>query len=219
MASAKPSTATEATRPSTTPISRRPRRASRSSSPRAMKARPVAPRLLLEPICVTSLGVTGWGGTPYNVSVGGTDFEDTYFNAKSARSRSAPTGTRPTMSIIGSAKSVHSGNSLERFLRQHADRESRYRQFHDVRTSGFATPFLEPQAVTMSTGRSQRRREQLRDRTRRHKSVRPTALGASVPGLSKTVLPDRRRAYRWPGCLWCALRRRTRYSRRFHVCR
>jgi hypothetical protein len=30
---------------------------------------------------VTSLGVSGWGGTPYDVSVGGTDFEDTY-NAK-----------------------------------------------------------------------------------------------------------------------------------------
>ena len=27
---------------------------------------------------VTSLGVTGWGETPYNVTVGGTDFEDTY---------------------------------------------------------------------------------------------------------------------------------------------
>ena len=29
---------------------------------------------------VTSLGVTGWGETPYNVTVGGTDFEDTYFS-------------------------------------------------------------------------------------------------------------------------------------------
>ena len=27
---------------------------------------------------VTGLGVTGWGATPYNVTVGGTDFEDTY---------------------------------------------------------------------------------------------------------------------------------------------
>jgi hypothetical protein len=25
-------------------------------------------------------GITGWGGSPYNVSVGGTDFEDTYFS-------------------------------------------------------------------------------------------------------------------------------------------
>ena len=32
---------------------------------------------------VASLGVTGWGQTPYNVSVGGTDFEDTY-NVKEA---------------------------------------------------------------------------------------------------------------------------------------
>ena len=27
---------------------------------------------------LTSLGVTGWGSSPYNVAVGGTDFEDTY---------------------------------------------------------------------------------------------------------------------------------------------
>lgn len=27
------------------------------------------------------IGITGWGETPYNVSVGGTDFEDTYLNA------------------------------------------------------------------------------------------------------------------------------------------
>jgi hypothetical protein len=32
---------------------------------------------------VASLGVTGWGETPYNVTVGGTDFEDTY-NVKEA---------------------------------------------------------------------------------------------------------------------------------------
>jgi subtilase family serine protease len=35
------------------------------------------------------IGVSGWGSTPYNVSVGGTDFEDTY-NAKEA---SIPTST------------------------------------------------------------------------------------------------------------------------------
>jgi subtilase family serine protease len=34
---------------------------------------------------VTSLGVTGWGETPYNVTVGGTDFEDTY-NSKTGGS-------------------------------------------------------------------------------------------------------------------------------------
>ena len=32
---------------------------------------------------VTSLGITGWAETPYNVAVGGTDFEDTY-NVKEA---------------------------------------------------------------------------------------------------------------------------------------
>ncbi len=45
---------------------------------------------------VASLGVTGWGETPYNVSVGGTDFEDVY-NAKTGQNGgnpSAPTGVR-----------------------------------------------------------------------------------------------------------------------------
>jgi subtilase family serine protease len=31
---------------------------------------------------LTGIGVTGWGETPYNVSVGGTDFEDVYFDLK-----------------------------------------------------------------------------------------------------------------------------------------
>ena len=51
-----------------------------------MKARPVAPQTSQRAPAydVASLGVSGWGGTPYNVSVGGTDFEDVYiakFNA------------------------------------------------------------------------------------------------------------------------------------------
>ncbi|MGD0733082.1 MAG: protease pro-enzyme activation domain-containing protein, partial [Terracidiphilus sp.] len=38
---------------------------------------------------ITSLGVTGWGETPFNVTVGGTDFEDTYM----AKEESVPQST------------------------------------------------------------------------------------------------------------------------------
>ncbi len=41
---------------------------------------------------VTSLGVTGWGSSPYNVSVGGTDFEDTY-NSKTGSNGGNPLST------------------------------------------------------------------------------------------------------------------------------
>jgi hypothetical protein len=41
---------------------------------------------------VTTLGVTGWGESPYNVSVGGTDFEDVY-NLKAAANGGAPLST------------------------------------------------------------------------------------------------------------------------------
>jgi len=41
---------------------------------------------------VSSLGVTGWGDTPYNVSVGGTDFEDTY-NSKTGQNGGAALST------------------------------------------------------------------------------------------------------------------------------
>jgi hypothetical protein len=41
---------------------------------------------------VASLGVTGWGETPYNVSVGGTDFEDVY-NSKTDQNGGAPLST------------------------------------------------------------------------------------------------------------------------------
>jgi hypothetical protein len=52
---------------------------------------------------VTSLGVSGWGGTPYDVSVGGTDFEDVYF----AKFNSIPLSTywnSTNTSGYGSAK-------------------------------------------------------------------------------------------------------------------
>jgi hypothetical protein len=41
---------------------------------------------------VTSLAITGWGESPYNVSVGGTDFEDTY-NAKTGQNGGAALST------------------------------------------------------------------------------------------------------------------------------
>ena len=52
----------------------------------------------------TSLGVTGWGETPYNVSVGGTDFEDTY-NVKKAGASFSTYWNSTNTSGYGSAKS------------------------------------------------------------------------------------------------------------------
>lgn len=55
---------------------------------------------------VTSLGVTGWGETPYNVVVGGTDFED-YYNAKTGQNGGLPISTywnSSNTSYYGSAK-------------------------------------------------------------------------------------------------------------------
>ena len=56
---------------------------------------------------LASLAVTGWGETPYNVSVGGTDFEDTY-NSKTGQNGGAPLSTywnATNGSGYGSAKS------------------------------------------------------------------------------------------------------------------
>jgi hypothetical protein len=55
---------------------------------------------------VTSLGITGWGSSPYNVSVGGTDFEDVY-NSKSGQNGGNPLSTywsSTNSSEYGSAK-------------------------------------------------------------------------------------------------------------------
>jgi hypothetical protein len=41
---------------------------------------------------VTGLGITGWGETPYNVAVGGTDFQD-YYNAKTGQNGGAALST------------------------------------------------------------------------------------------------------------------------------
>jgi hypothetical protein len=52
---------------------------------------------------VASLGVTGWGETPYNVSVGGTDFEDTYFSK---------TGGAPLSTYWSATNSATYGSAL-----------------------------------------------------------------------------------------------------------
>ena len=58
---------------------------------------------------VAGLGITGWGETPYNVSVGGTDFEDVYNQKTNANGGAALSTywntTLPTASPYGSAKS------------------------------------------------------------------------------------------------------------------
>jgi hypothetical protein len=58
---------------------------------------------------VTSLGVTGWGESPYNVSVGGTDFEDT-FNSKIANT-SEGGATIPLSTYWGSNSATY-GSAL-----------------------------------------------------------------------------------------------------------
>ncbi len=68
---------------------------------------------------VSGIGITGWGETPYNVSVGGTDFEDVY-NSKEANP-AIPLSTYWNATNTGTyrlGQVVHSGDSLERFLRQ-----------------------------------------------------------------------------------------------------
>ena len=53
---------------------------------------------------VATLGVTGWGETPYNVAVGGTDFEDTY-NSKEGGAALSTYWSATNSSSYGSAKS------------------------------------------------------------------------------------------------------------------
>jgi hypothetical protein len=53
---------------------------------------------------IPGIGITGWGETPYNVSVGGTDFEDTY-NAKTLGIPLSTYWGTPNLPTYGSAKS------------------------------------------------------------------------------------------------------------------
>ena len=60
---------------------------------------------------------------PYNVSVGGTDFEDMYNAKRANRWSRLSTYWNPTNTAdFGSAQVVHSGDAMERCLRQHPDR-------------------------------------------------------------------------------------------------
>ncbi len=152
-----------------------------------MKARPLAPETsrVGSQYDVTSLGVSGWGGTPYDVSVGGTDFEDVYF----AKFNSIPLSTywNPTNTLgLWLGQAVCSGDSLERCLRQRPDRQLCQR--------AASRPMAQrPAMCNMSPGqqhhwlpdcrRRQRRREQLRDRTGRREPRQLTAYPARMPGL------------------------------------
>jgi subtilase family serine protease len=56
----------------------------------------------------TGIGVTGWGETPYNVSVGGTDFEDTFNASKGTAPNNVAVTTywnSTNSAVLGSAKS------------------------------------------------------------------------------------------------------------------
>jgi Pro-kumamolisin, activation domain/MBG domain (YGX type) len=59
---------------------------------------------------VASLGVTGWGETPFNVAVGGTDFEDTY-NSKEANQAEGG-GTIPVSTYWSSTNTAGFGSAL-----------------------------------------------------------------------------------------------------------
>jgi hypothetical protein len=58
------------------------------------------------PYDVTSLGVSGWTDTPYNVAVGGTDFEDTY------NSKTGQNGGNPLSTYWGATNGSNYGSAL-----------------------------------------------------------------------------------------------------------
>ena len=62
-----------------------------------------------DPYALTSLSITGWGESPYNVSVGGTDFEDT-FNSKIANTSEG--GTTIPLTTYWGANNANFGSAL-----------------------------------------------------------------------------------------------------------
>ncbi len=72
-----------ATLPITPPINKPRPRAFRSSSPPAIGAPPVCDAGGSETVATHGIGVNAFASTPYNVAVGGTDFEDTYLGKDS----------------------------------------------------------------------------------------------------------------------------------------
>ena len=73
---------------------------------------------------VASLGISGWTSTPYNVSVGGTDFEDMY-NSKTGGPPLSTYWSPTNTSGLRLCVVLHSRDSLERCLRQRSDLRSR----------------------------------------------------------------------------------------------
>ena len=122
------------------------------------------------------IGVSGFASTPYNVSVGGTDFIDTFNNQTSTY------WSATNSSTFESARRLHSGNSLERFLRQRADRH-----FRDW--LGHRPPAPADSATTPAQGHrpahhglGQRRPQRLRHWRR---SSPPASVGGTCAGYAK----------------------------------
>jgi subtilase family serine protease len=80
-----------------------------------------------EEFAVSGIGVTGWGETAYNVSVGGTDFEDTYNSVEGGAALSTYWNSA-NGSTFGSAKSyipeIPWNDSCAGFLLYHAENAS-----------------------------------------------------------------------------------------------
>ncbi len=117
---------------------------------------------------VTSLGVTGWGESPYNVSVGGTDFEDVY-NAKTGMNGGAPLST-----YWSASNTASNGSALSYIPEMPWDDSCANTLIADVATgsfvtygsTGFCNKVRSTPAPPIESRRGQWRREQLRDRKR-----------------------------------------------------
>ena len=98
-----------------------------------MKARPVAPATsrVGSEYDVASLGVSGWTDTPYNVAVGGTDFEDAY-NSKEGGAPLSTYWSATNSAILWLCLELYSGDALGRFLRQRSDLRGSSLQLHNL---------------------------------------------------------------------------------------
>ena len=154
------------------------------------------------------VGVTGWGESVYNVSVGGTDYEDTYNAAEGGASVSTywESTNTPTEWFC---KILHSRNPLERLLRQLA-RYALGRLWHDLRYDRLLQQHhgYEERRVSLN-GRGKRRPERLRHRY----------VGQSWPGSRQRNLRRIRKAVMAGRDLRQSRRRCARRSRRIAVCR
>ena len=169
---------------------------------------------------VTSLGVTGWGETPYNVAVGGTDFED-YYNAKTGQNGGAALSTywnTTNGSTYGSAKSyipeIPWNNSCANTLIAEVAKCS----FTTYGSTGFCNTSPGNSTSWLSgCRRGRRRREQLRHRDGGTNQTSYLITDTRLPGICQAFLAVGFVADRGCSGLRAALRWRARYSRRFHV--